>query len=83
MSALLKMLDPLLKPAARLYQAQLAKDLNKMGKFIIFDGDKKNMDNRRHTLLVSSLTMNADGVHSTNPNREFFRGFSGIKKCSY
>lgn len=32
MAGLLKLLDPIIAPAAKLYRAQLAKDLNKMGK---------------------------------------------------
>ena len=31
MAGLLKLLDPIIAPAAKLYRAQLAKDLNKMG----------------------------------------------------
>jgi len=33
MAGILKLLDPIIAPAAKLYRAQLAKDLNKMGEF--------------------------------------------------
>ena len=50
MSGLMKMLDPLLKPAARFYQAQLAKDLNKMGTFetMIISDETMKIDSMRH-----------------------------------